>query len=79
MKFLKDSPSKNFLYTVILALVTIGSLNGLIEMISTFNLIKIIFNFIGLPSVPAIIFITCSISAILYHIVNIFMILYILE
>ena len=61
--------------------VVIGSVNGLIDSLtkSKYNIIRDIFNKIGLSSIPIVIFITASLSAILYHIVKIFILLKILK
>ena len=81
MEFTKQNDKKWFLYKMIEVFVVIGSVNGLIDSLtkSKYNIIRDIFNKIGLSSIPIVIFITASLSAILYHIVKIFILLKILK
>lgn len=81
MEFTKQNAGKRILYSMIEVFVVIGSLNGLIDSLtkSKYNIIRDILNKIGLSSVPIVIFITASVSAILYHIVKIFVLLKIIK
>ena len=81
MEFTKQNDKKWILYKMIEVFVVIGSVNGLIDSLtkSKYNIIRDIFNKIGLSSIPIVIFITASLSAILYHIVKIFILLKILK
>ena len=81
MEFTKQNAGKRILYNMIEVFVVIGSLNGLIDSLtkSKYNIIRDILNKMGLSSIPIVIFITASLSAILYHIVKIFILLKILK
>ena len=81
MEFTKQNAGKRILYNMIEVFVVIGSLNGLIDSLtkSKYNIIRDILNKMGLSSIPIVIFITASVSAILYHIVKIFILLKIIK